>query len=75
VLSRGVRSLKQLSLLDLLRVWAAITGLLLAVWFFGALYLGMKTSPLLPLLISAIGGFELFLFSQDIWLKRRGSRG
>ena len=75
MLSRGVRPLKQLSLLDLLRVWAAVTGLLLAIWFFGALYLEMKTSPLLPLLIAAIGGFELFLFSQDVWLKRRGSRG
>ena len=75
MLSRGVRSLKQLSLLDLLRVWAAITGLLLAVFFFGALYLDMTPSPLLPLLLAAIGGFELFLFSQDLWLKRRGSRG
>jgi hypothetical protein len=66
--------LKQLSLFDLLRVWAAITGLLLAVGYFGALYVDIKASPLLPLLIAAVGGFELFLFSQDLWLKRRGSR-
>jgi hypothetical protein len=65
----------KLGTLDLIRVWAALTGLLLTAWFFGALYLGMKASPMLPMLVSAIGGFELFLFSQDLWLKRRGSRG
>ena len=77
MLSRGVRPLKQLSLLDLLRVWAAVTGLLLAAWYFGALYLGARAYalPSLPLLIAAIGGFELFLFSQDLWLKRRGENG
>ena len=72
---RGVRPLKQLSMLDLLRVWAAVTGLLLAAWYFGALYLGVKASPMLPMLVSAIGGFELFLFSQDLWLKRGGQNG
>ena len=75
MLSRGVRPLKQLSLLDLLRVWAAVTGLLLAAGFFGALYLGIKASPMLPMLISAIGGFELFLFTQDMWLKWRRENG
>jgi hypothetical protein len=68
---------KQFSLLDLLRVWAAVTGLLLAIWYFGALYLGAMAyaSPMLPMLIASIGGFELFLFSQDVWLKWRASRG
>ena len=63
--------LKKLSVFELLRVWAAATGLLLAVWFFGALHVAAATSPLLPLLIAAIGGFELFLFAQDLWLKRQ----
>jgi len=67
--------LKQLSLFDLMRVWAAVTGLVLVAGFFAAPYLGVVTSPLLPLLVAAIGGFELFLFSQDMWLKRRGTRG
>jgi hypothetical protein len=67
---------KQFSLLDLLRVWAAVTGLLLAALYFGALYAGFPAlaSPMLAMLIASIGGFELFLFSQDMWLKRR-SRG
>ena len=66
--------MKQLSMLDLLRVWAAVTGLLLATVYFAALYLGVKAQMLamLPMLVAAIGGFELFLFSQDLWLKRRG---
>jgi hypothetical protein len=61
--------------LDLTRVWAALTGIALALWYFGALYLGGKPTTLLPMLISAIGGFELFLFGQDQWLKRRGKHG
>jgi hypothetical protein len=69
--------LNQFTLLDLLRVWAALTGLVLAAAYFGALYFGVKAPMLamLPLLIAAIGGFELFLFSQDVWLKWRDSRG
>lgn len=75
MLSRGVRPLNQLSIFDLMRVWAAVTGLVLVAGFFAAPYLGIVASPLLPLLVAAIGGFELFLFSQDIWLKRRRTRG
>ena len=75
MLSRGVRPLKQLSLLDLLRVWAAITGLLLVLGFFGAAYAGLAIAPMLAMMVVAIGGFELFLFSQDMWLKWRASRG
>jgi zinc transporter ZupT len=75
VLSRGVRPLNQLSVFDLMRVWAAVTGLVLVAGFFAAPYLGVVASPLLPLLVAAIGGFELFLFSQDMWLKRRRTRG
>lgn len=67
--------MKQLTLLDLLRVWAAVTGLVLVVAFFAAPWLGVRPSPMLPLLVAAIGGFELFLFSQDLWLKRRGGHG
>jgi hypothetical protein len=62
----------KLSMLDQMRVWAAATGLLLVAAFFGALYLGLHASPTLPMLIAAIGGFELFLFAQDVWLKRKG---
>jgi hypothetical protein len=69
--------LKSLSLLDLLRVWAALTGLALVAAYFGALYLGIggPVLTLLPMLVAAIGGFELFLFSQDMWLRWRAGRG
>ena len=30
---------------------------------------------MLPMLVCAIGGFELFLFSQDVWIKRKGRHG
>ena len=60
---------------DLMRVWAAITGIALAVWFLGADYLGANASPMLPMLVSAIGGFELFLYVQDIVLKRKRRHG
>jgi len=70
VLSRGVYPVK--TTFDLMRVWAAITGLILAAWYFGCLYNGMKPYSMLPMLIAAIGGFEMVLYAQDIWFKRRG---
>ena len=60
---------------DLMRLWAVLTGLALAAWFFVSWYMGMKTTETLPMLISAIGGFELVLFAQDMWLKRRRQNG
>ena len=63
------------STVDLIRVWAAITGLALAAWFFIALALGVKVTELLPMLISAIGGFELWFVGYDLWLKRGRHHG
>ena len=74
MLSGGVRAVK-LSLLDQMRVWAALTGLILALSYFAAIYLGMTVSAVLPMLVTAIGGFELFLYAQDLWLKRKGENG
>ena len=65
----------KLSLLDQMRVWAALTGLILALSYFAALYLGMTVAPVVPMLVTAIGGFELFLYAQDLWLKRKGENG
>lgn len=56
---------------DLMRVWAAITGIALTVWFFVALYMGGEASPVLPMLVAAIGGFELMLYVQDVVLRRK----
>ena len=58
---------------DMMRVWAAVTGLALAAWYFAAMYLGFRVSELLPMLVTAIGGFELFLFGQDLWLRKKRS--
>ncbi len=69
MLSRGVRPLNR-ETFDLMRVWAAVTGVALAVWFFVQLYLGWQTSETIPMLVSGIGGFELVLFAQDL-LRRR----
>ncbi len=61
--------------LELTRIWAAVTGVALAVWYFAAVYLAFQPSAVLPMMVTAIGGFELFLFGQDQWLKRRGKHG
>jgi hypothetical protein len=57
-----------------LSVLACSTGLLLLAIYFGAMYLHADTPDWLPMMISAIGGFELFLFGQGLWLKRAGGR-
>jgi hypothetical protein len=60
---------------DLMRVWAALTGLALAALYFAGLWSGVKMSDTLPMLISAIGGFEGMLFAQDILFKRGRQNG
>lgn len=60
---------------DMTRIWAMITGLVLLVAYVISLNFGFKASEILPMLVTAIGGFELFLFSQDIWLKRKSNHG
>lgn len=70
MLSRGVRPLNR-STFEMMRVWAAVTGLALAAWFFLQLYLGGKTTEIVPMLVAAIGGFEMFLFAQDMMRRRR----
>ena len=61
--------------LEMMRVWAAITGLVLVVLVFGEMSLGYAVTNTLPMLAASIAGFELFLFAQDIVNKRRGRRG
>lgn len=71
MLSRGVCSLK-LATFDLMRVWAALTGLALAGWFFLQLALGGTAPEIVPMLAVAIGGFEIVLYAQDVLRRRRG---
>lgn len=73
MLSCGVYPVK--STFDLMRLWAMLTGLALAAWYFAGLFMGAKQTETLPMLITAIGGFELFHFAQDIWLKRGRTNG
>jgi hypothetical protein len=54
-----------------MRVWAALTGVVLAVWYFVQLYLGWSVSETIPMLVSGIGGFEMFLFAQDVMRRRQ----
>jgi len=60
---------------DMTRVWAMMTGLVLAIVYFAATFLGLKPSEMLPMLVTAIGGFEMFLYGQDVWLKRKSKHG
>lgn len=61
----------------MVRVWAAITGLLLAAWTLVAFFAGFGLNDSVAMMVAGIGGFELFLTAQDMWLRRRagGSRG
>jgi len=60
---------------EMIRIWAALTGLFLVVFYFGALWAGVEISPLVAMLATAVGGFELFFFGQDQWLKRKRKHG
>ncbi|NYH94331.1 hypothetical protein [Novosphingobium marinum] len=65
----------RLQTFDLMRVWAAITGITLALWYFFEVWSGVRPADLVPMLVAGIGGFELFLYGQDVWLKRKGRHG
>lgn len=58
-----------------LRVWAMLAGLFLAGWYFGQLSQGIVPSTLLVMLATAVAGFEIVLFGQDLWLRRKGNHG
>ena len=61
--------------LDMMRVWAAITGLVLVALVFVQMAMGVKLSDTLPMLAASISGFELFLFAQDVINKGECRRG
>ena len=65
----------RLTTVQMIRVWAAMTGLFLVALYFGVLSTGSQPSPTIAMLATAIGGFEIFFFGQDQWLKRRGKHG
>ena len=60
---------------DMLRVWAAITGLVVVALVFVQIWLGRTVTDTLPMLAASIAGFELYLFGHDQlgkWKRRRG---
>ena len=61
--------------LDMMRVWAAITGLVLVALVFVQMWMGLKITDKLPMLAASIAGFEMFLFAQDEVNKRKRRRG
>ncbi len=61
--------------LDMMRVWAALTGLVLVALVFVQMGMGVKITDTLPMLAASIAGFELFLFAQDELNKRKRRRG
>lgn len=65
----------KLDTVKMMRVWAALTGLFLVALYFGMLSMGYLPSPMVAMLATAVGGFEIFFFGQDEWLKRRGKHG
>lgn len=60
-----------LSTFDMVRVWAALTGLVLATVYFLVMALGHEPSQTITMLVAGIGGFELFLVGQDYLLRGR----
>ncbi|MYL96860.1 hypothetical protein GR702_03605 [Novosphingobium sp. FGD1] len=60
---------------DMIRIWASLTGLFLVGLYFVVIWAGIEPSPTIAMLATAIGGFEIFFFGQDQWLKRRGKHG
>ena len=59
----------------LMRVWAVLTGLALLAWYFIGLALHQRAPDVVSMLATAIGGFEMVLFGQELWFKRRANRG
>ena len=66
----GVLEMK-LNAMQQLSVLACCTGLVLAVMAALAYFNGAHTFDSWAMLLAAIGGFELFLFGQDVKAKRR----
>ena len=60
---------------ELMRVWAALTGVALVLWWLVEVCLGIAASDMIPMLVTAIGGFELVLFGQDVLIRRRREHG
>lgn len=61
--------------MEMVRIWAVLTGLFLVLFYFGQTWIEGAASPIVAMLATSIAGFEIFFFSQDQWLKRRKKHG
>ncbi|WP_189619907.1 hypothetical protein [Novosphingobium colocasiae] len=61
--------------MEMVRIWAALTGLFLVAFYFGQMWVQGAPSATVAMLATAIAGFEIFFFGQDQWLKRRKKHG
>ncbi|MDE2406153.1 MAG: hypothetical protein KGM17_15890 [Sphingomonadales bacterium] len=59
----------------MMRVWAMLTGVVLITWFFAGLALHRPAPDMVSMLATAIAGFEMMLFGQELWFKRGANRG
>ena len=57
--------------LELTRVWAAITGLGIIVLMLVLVLLGHSLNHALPMLVAAILGYEVALTGYGFWRRRR----
>lgn len=74
MLSRGVCSVK-FSNLDQVRVFAALTGVLLAAVYFAMVWFDIGNREGLAMLTVGVTGFELFFLTQELsqrWRRRNG---
>ena len=74
MLSRGVYPVK-FSNLDQVRIWACLTGVLLALAYFTMAWLGLDNRDSLAMLTVGVAGFELFFLTQELtqrWRRRNG---
>ncbi|MBU6266272.1 MAG: hypothetical protein KGN34_01945 [Sphingomonadales bacterium] len=59
----------------MMRVWAMLTGVVLISWYFVGLALHEPAPDMVSMLATAIAGFEMMLFGQELWFKRGTGRG
>jgi len=59
----------------MMRVWAMLTGVVLVSWYFAGLLLRNPAPDMVSMLATAIAGFEMMLFGQELWFKRGANRG
>ena len=60
-----LNSMQQMSVL------ACVTGLVLALLYALAFMNNSPSAELLAMLVAAVGGFEMYLFAQDVRRKRQ----